>query len=98
MFSEVAGIASHAATRGISATSQNTTDINLNFPRIHCDYLVITENKIITKFLNAQNCDNRWSRTHRSRALLNLFIRPFFENVLSPLRAIFLVFIFALVL
>ena len=39
-------------------------------------------------------------RGHRSRTLLNQvsFIRPFSENVLSPLRAILLFFILALVL
>ena len=35
----------------------------LNFTRIHCDYLLITEHKIGTEFLNAQDCNNRWSRT-----------------------------------
>ena len=50
VFSEVA----------IFATSENTSDILiLNFTTIHCDYLLIADS---TKFLNALNCDNRWSR------------------------------------
>ena len=62
-FQKLLELPGHAATRAISATSENTTDINPNFPRIHCDYLLITEGRIFTEFQNAHNYDNRWLST-----------------------------------
>ena len=54
---------SRGVTRTISATSENTSDIN---PWFYEDPLWLLINNIegkITEFLNAWNCNNRWLRT-----------------------------------
>ena len=71
----------------------------LNFTRIHCDSLVNNIEGKITEFLNALDCDNRWSTTsfsYSSKFDCNFLPFAHFLKTFSHHSVLFFVFSFLL--